>query len=341
MWLELEKRAPVRYIRPIHMRPIARFAWASLAYDVAVVAWGAYVRATGSGAGCGRHWPLCNGEAIPRSPTTATWIEFSHRLSSGGTLILAVVLVAWALRAFPPEHRVCRGAVAVLFLVLGEALIGAGLVLFGLVARDPSLLRGLSMSLHLVNTFALLAASAVTAWWAGGGGAPVLRGQRALGLALGLPIAAMFAVGATGGIAALGDTLFPSSSLATGLAQDFATGSHVFLRVRALHPMLAVVTAFAIVVGCGVARTLRPARSVRLLSRATGGLAVAQIGAGIFDVLTRAPVALQLTHLILADLVWIGLVLTLAAALGEAPGTALSQAENARRASGGVPGRAL
>ena len=90
------------------MRPIARFAWAALAYDIAVVAWGAYVRASGSGAGCGRHWPLCNGEAIPRSPETATWIEFSHRVSSGGTLVFAAVLLVWALRAFPARHRVRR-----------------------------------------------------------------------------------------------------------------------------------------------------------------------------------------------------------------------------------------
>jgi heme A synthase len=335
---ELEKRARFRYIRAIHMRPIARFAWAALAYDIAVVVWGAYVRATGSGAGCGRHWPLCNGEVIPRSPETATWIEFSHRISSGGTLVLAVVLLVWALRAFPARHRVRRGAAAVLLLVVAEALIGAGLVLFRLVARDQSLVRGFSMSLHLMNTFALLAASAVTAWWATGGGATVRRDQRAIALALGLPLAAMFVVGATGAIAALGDTLFPSPSLAAGLVRDFAADSHVFLRVRALHPMLAMVTAFAIVVGCGVARALRPARSVRLLSRATSGLAVAQVGAGIFDVLTRAPVALQLMHLTLADLVWIGLVLTFAAALAEAPGSALT--EGARHERCAVPERA-
>jgi heme A synthase len=315
------------------MRAIARFTWASLAYDVAVVAWGAYVRASGSGAGCGRHWPLCNGETIPRSAQTATWIEFSHRVSSGATLVFAVVLFVWALRAFPAGHRVRRGALAVVLLVIAEALIGAGLVLFGLVARDPSLVRGLSMSLHLMNTFALLAASAVTAWWASGGEAPVLRGQGAIVAGLGVPLTAMFAVGATGAIAALGDTLFPAPSLSAGIAQDFAAGSHVFLHVRALHPMLAGLTAFGIVVGCGIARALRPSRAVRILSRLTSALVVVQVAAGVADVLTRAPIAMQLVHLAIADGVWIGLVLTVAAALGEAPAEALVSPPDAERAT--------
>ena len=59
------------------MRPFTRFAWAVLAANLAVVAWGAFVRATGSGAGCGQHWPPCNGAVVPRSPTAETAIEFS------------------------------------------------------------------------------------------------------------------------------------------------------------------------------------------------------------------------------------------------------------------------
>ena len=86
------------------MKPFTGFAWAVLAYDLVVVAWGAFVRATGSGAGCGKHWPSCNGEIVPRAPRVETAIEFTHRATSGIALVLGVVLLAWALRAFSRGH---------------------------------------------------------------------------------------------------------------------------------------------------------------------------------------------------------------------------------------------
>jgi heme A synthase len=299
----------------------ARFAWVLLGYEVLVVAWGAYVRATGSGAGCGRHWPTCNGEILPRAARVATMIEFSHRLSSAGALVGALVLLVWALRIYPRGHRVRRGAGLTTALVLAEALIGAGLVLFELVAHDASLKRGLTVSLHLINTFFLLASTAITAWWASGGRAMQLRGRRgaasAVLIVFGVLLPAMLVVGASGAVAALGDTLFPVPTLAAGIAQDFAAGSHLFLRLRVIHPMIAMTTAGAIVLSMGLVRSLRPARAVRIFSQVAASLAVAQVAAGIGDVLTRAPVPMQLVHLVLADLVWIGLVLTAAAALAE------------------------
>jgi heme A synthase len=300
-------------------RRLARFAWGLLAYEILVVAWGAYVRATGSGAGCGRHWPMCNGEVMPRAPRVATLIEFSHRLSSGGALIGTLVLLVWAMRAYPRGHRVRRGAGLTVSLMVVEALIGAALVLFELVAHDASMKRALSISLHLVNTFLLLASTAVTAWWASGGSALRLRGQRAMVTLFGLLLGAMAIVGASGAVTALGDTLFPAPSLAAGFAQDFATSAHVFVRLRAIHPLLASLTAMAIVVAMGIVRSLRPTPAVRLASRLASAFAVAQVAAGLFDVLARAPVAIQLVHLVVADLVWISLVLTGAAVLAETP----------------------
>src|SRR5579863_7151033 len=111
------------------LAPFARAAWALLAYDIAVVLWGAYVRATGSGAGCGRHWPMCNGEIVPRAPRVETLIELSHRASSGVAFVLTGVLLAWAVRTFPRGHRVRRGAATAMLLMVSEAAVGAGLVL--------------------------------------------------------------------------------------------------------------------------------------------------------------------------------------------------------------------
>ena len=150
-------------------RRFAAYAWCVLAFNILVVLWGAYVRASGSGAGCGSHWPLCNGEVVPRSPALATIIEFTHRVTSGLALALVAGLVAWAFRAFPRRHPARLGAVLSLAFILSEALIGAGLVLFEHVAKNASTARAWSLSAHLVNTLTLLACLALTAWWASGG----------------------------------------------------------------------------------------------------------------------------------------------------------------------------
>jgi heme A synthase len=300
-------------------RRLARFAWGLLAYEILVVAWGAYVRATGSGAGCGRHWPMCNGEFLPRAPRVETLVELSHRVSSGGALVGTLVLFVWALRTYPSGHRVRRAAGVTVSLMVVEALIGAMLVLFELVAHDASMKRALSISLHLVNTFLLVASTAVTAWWASGGSGVRLRGQRAMVTLFGLLLGAMVFVGASGAITALGDTLFPASSLSAGLAQDFSTTAHLFVRLRAIHPLLASLTAAAIVVAMGFVRSVRPTPAVRTISRIASALAVTQVAAGLLDVLARAPVAIQLVHLVVADLVWTSLVLTGVAVLAETP----------------------
>lgn len=294
---------------------VARFAWALLAYDVAVIGWGAYVRATGAGAGCGRHWPTCNGELIPRAPRIDTLVELSHRVSSGAALLLTAALLFWTLRDFPRGHPARRGAAVATGLMCGEALIGAGLVLFSLVAKDESSKRALSIVLHLVNTFFLLAATALTAWWTSGGAPLRLHDRPALAAVLAVPLAALVLVGATGALTALGDTLFPASSLEEGLARDFATGSHFLVRLRVLHPLVAMGAAAATVVAASLARTLRPSAAVRVLSRTVVILVVLQVGAGLLDLILAAPVAMQLCHVMLADIVWITLVLTAAAAL--------------------------
>ncbi len=303
-------------------RTFARFAWALLAYDVGVVAWGAYVRATGSGAGCGRHWPTCNGEIVPRAPRTETLVEMSHRVSSAGAFVLTLVLFVWALRLYPSRHPVRRSAGASLALMAAEAVIGAGLVLFELVAHDASLKRALGTCLHLLNTFLLLGATSLTAFWASGGGPLRARLRGPVVSALAVLLFTMLVVGASGAVTALGDTLFPPASLAAGFAQDFAPSAHIFIRLRAIHPILAVATASAIVIATGLARSLQPTRTVERWSRRAAVLAIAQVAVGLLDMLSRAALALQLVHVVLADAVWIALVLTTTALVSEVPSVA-------------------
>src|SRR5258707_636964 len=89
---------------PATQRRFARFAWGVLAYNVAVILWGALVRATGSGAGCGGHWPLCNGKVLPKVSQIATVIELTHRVMSGVALVLVAVMFTRARKLFARGH---------------------------------------------------------------------------------------------------------------------------------------------------------------------------------------------------------------------------------------------
>ena len=285
-----------------------RFAWGVLVYNVAVIVWGAYVRATGSGAGCGSHWPLCNGEVIPRSPGAATLVEFSHRLTSGLALLAVVALVVWVWRATAPGHPARRAAALSLLFILLEAGIGAGLVLFELVADNASMARALFMAAHLLNTFVLLAFLTLTAERLGhGASAPgPVRAPKTLTAWAGA--VALLATGTSGAVAALGDTLFPAASLAEAMQADLSATSHVLIRLRVLHPAIAVGTGLLLMIGAP--RLGRGASGrARALARAVAALAAVQLAAGFLNVVLLAPVWMQLVHLLLADALWIVFVL--------------------------------
>lgn len=297
------------------MRAFTRFAWAVLLYNLGVVAWGAFVRATGSGAGCGKHWPTCNGEVVPRAPAVETMIEFAHRVTSGVSVALVLALAIWAVRALPRGHAARTAALWSVGLVIAEALVGAGLVLFGWVAKDASFARGWVMGLHLTNTFLLLGALALTADWSARPGGFALSGRSALTGLLGLAFTAVLLTGVTGAIAALGDTLFPATSFAAGLRQELATEAHVLLRLRVLHPFAAVGTAGVLVAVARAVLRRRPGERVRRAALGVVALVAVELFAGALNLGLLAPVWLQLVHLVLADLVWIALVLLAAAAL--------------------------
>ncbi len=290
---------------PTRTANFARFAWGALAWNVLVVLWGALVRASGSGAGCGSHWPLCNGEVVPVAPRIETIIEFTHRAMSGVALVAVVALWLWSRRRFARGSRVRAMALASFVFLIAEALLGAGLVLFNYVDKNQSVGRAFYLSLHLVNTLLLLGSLVLTAWFARDRTPAAARRSRLVVAAL--PIAALVSV--TGAIAALGDTLFPSASLAEGLRQDFSGAANVLLRLRVLHPALAILAAlYFAAVSIAVLRSKQHAIASRLAA-AVLILALTQLSAGAINLILLAPVWMQITHLLLADLVWIALVL--------------------------------
>jgi heme A synthase len=299
----------------MRLHRFAAFAWGVVGFNLAVILWGAYVRASGSGAGCGAHWPLCNGEVMPREAQAKTLIELTHRLTSGLALLLVVGLAIWAFRAYRKGHRVRRGAALSVAFILTEALIGAGLVLFELVADNASMARAMFMSVHLINTFILLAVLTLTAWWASGGEAPSWRGQGALRWLFASALAGTLVLAVSGAVAALGDTLFPSNSLAAGLSADFSTASHLLIRLRLLHPLLAVAVGGLVLLTAQVASRRRPGPQVTRWRWVVSSLVLVQLGAGLLNVYLLAPIWLQLVHLLLADLMWLALVLLTVTAL--------------------------
>lgn len=294
------------------MRPSNRFAVAAsalLGYTVAVVLWGAYVRATLSGDGCGDHWPLCNGVALPVDPSIKTIVELTHRVTSGlcwiGTLVMWIV----ANRTFGRGHPTRSAAGWSLFFMTTEALVGAGLVLFRMVADNPSTARAGWMSAHLINTFLLLAALTWLAFSARRSeGVRFPRDPQTRRLLGGAATLVLF-VGVSGAVAALGDTLFPASSLAEGLREDLSPTSHLFLRLRLWHPVIAVVGSAYLMWFAAVVLRRRPDPRVAKAAWILGGLVVIQIAVGLANVALLAPVWTQLVHLFLADATWITLVL--------------------------------
>ncbi|NJP05980.1 MAG: heme A synthase [Chloroflexaceae bacterium] len=297
--------------------PFARFAWFVLVYNLGIILWGAYVRATGSGAGCGSHWPLCNGQVVPDLEHSTTIVEFAHRVSSGLALLLVLGLLVWAWRIYPVGSPMRFSSLFVVIFTIIEALIGAGLVLFELVADNESLARGVWMGLHLINTFLLLVPLTLTAWWSSGGALLQMRGQGVTRVLLGISLLALLVLGSSGAITALGDTLFPATSLAEGIAQDLSPTAHLFIQLRVFHPLIAVVVGAIVLIATQMVSTLRPQPLVQRIGWGLLVLYGLQLLIGVVNMVLMAPVWLQMVHLLLATLIWITLVLFAATALSE------------------------
>ncbi len=270
------------------------------------------MRASGSGAGCGSNWPLCNGQVIPRSPQMETLVEFGHRMTSGLDLIAVFALAFWAFRVFPPKHRIRKLSLAAAGFLMLEALLGAGLVLFEYVAHNASVGRAFYLAAHLTNTLLLLGTLAVTAWYAVETPLELRLKDVPWPFWSALPVAIL--VGVTGTIAALGDTLFPSSTLAAGLQQDFSPAANFLVRLRILHPFVAAISGllFATVAFFALRVSSRPI--MRMLSILVIVSTFVQLCLGMLNLALLAPVWMQIIHLLFANVVWVALVLFVAEA---------------------------
>lgn len=287
------------------MSRLARYAWFVLLFNVVVILMGAFVRATGSGAGCGASWPTCQGEVVPELEG-ATAVEFSHRALSGMALILVIALAVAVWKNVDKGEPARLGSMLAVVAIVGEALIGAAIVLAEWVADDASVARAISVPLHLVNTLFLLAAIALTAHWLGGGKRIDLRANPSTTRWVILGGLALVLIAASGAVTALADTLFPDESLSA----DFSTEAHFLTRLRIVHPVLAI--GAALVAWWVSARHGLPRSPFALAIPLIVG---AMLLSGFLNVALGVPVWMQLVHLALADALWIAYVLASARAL--------------------------
>jgi heme A synthase len=252
---------------------------------------------------------------VPDASQAKTLVEFAHRATSGVAFLLVVGLCVWAFRAYGRGHRVRAAAALAGLFIVTESLIGAGLVLLRLVANNASVWRAVYLSVHLVNTFLLVAALTLTAWWASEGESARVRLRGFAQGRVGVALLGALALGVSGAVAALGATLFPEGGAEQTSVEGMSPAARLLFSLRhyKLHPALAVLVGAYLVYFALSAR--RASRWARRWAAAVLALVAAQFGAGLLNAALLAPVWLQIVHLLLADLLWVALVLLSASTL--------------------------
>jgi len=257
---------------------------------------GAFVRATGSGDGCGATWPTCKGRIIPSLSDTSEIIEFSHRGISGILLIVTLYI-------FVNSRKLEKGSIArrasnyLTFFVLFEALIGAVIVIFEWVGLNSSFPRIVAVPIHLVNTFGLLASYVILF--------KILENKldsiKNLWDRNFIIISILFLLtGATGSITALADVLYPSASFIEGFLDDFDRTSEVLTRLRIFHPVVSTILSIALYI-----ESKQLQKRFDINTNFLKFLIFAAVFLGVANVLSNIVLFLSIFHLALADLLWI------------------------------------
>jgi cytochrome c oxidase assembly protein subunit 15 len=300
------------------MSAFAKYAWFALAYNVLVIVWGVFLRASKSGDGCGQFWLTCNGELIPSAPQFKTIIEFSHRMTTAVDGFVMLILLGWAVRRWysartVQNRQILFAAIGSMFFVITEAAVGAGLVLTGNTAEAVTDTRPLWAIGHLVNTFILLTFLTLTAWFATGERRVEFRAGAKVWLLISVAVVGLLLVGSSGALAALSNMLFPSQSIAEGIAKDFSPASNLILRLRLSHPVLSIMTSVYILFIAGWLKASVPGdANTAWWSKVVSILLMVQVAFGGATLLSMGPIVMQLGHLLLADMLWISFVLLVA-----------------------------
>ncbi|WP_374033233.1 COX15/CtaA family protein [Bdellovibrio bacteriovorus] len=283
-----------------------QFAFGLLVYTLLVILWGAWVRISHSGDGCGDTWPLCHGQLIPEAERGKTWVEYGHRLMSG-IYGLVVIYFWWVSRKlYPKGHYARKAALATLIFTISEALLGAKLVLFGLVTTNDTPYRAFIMALHQINSFLLTGSVALT--YAAALLTEDLRLPTTQDRRYRLLPWVIVVIGITGAWASLSNSLFPTDNLLQGLMDDFSSESHFLVRIRGFHPVLALLGGGSLALFFWLKAQTTESQLVQKRSVQMTGLLIAGILFGIATLLLHAPVWMKIVHLALAHCIWVVLL---------------------------------
>ncbi|MNK07858.1 Heme A synthase [compost metagenome] len=283
-----------------------KFAFGLLIYTLLVILWGAWVRISHSGDGCGDTWPLCHGQLIPEAQRGKTWVEYGHRLMSGIYGLVVIYFYVVARKVFPKGHYARKMALATLIFTITEALLGAKLVLFGLVTTNDTPYRAFVMALHQLNSFMLTGAVALS--YAGASFDQKLMPTSRLSKAIRFFPWIIIAIGITGAWASLSNSLFPTESLWQGLLDDLSSDSHFLVRLRGLHPMLAALGAGSLALYFWIQANTAESEALQKRSLQLSMILVVGIIFGVATLVFHAPVWMKIVHLALAHTIWVVLL---------------------------------
>lgn len=304
------------------MSRFAKYAWFVSGYTILVILWGAVVRATGSGAGCGNHWPACNGEILHRPEQIETLIELSHRLTSALAGFFVLILLIWAFVAvFKHNRNLIRSMSIMTFIfILVEGGLGAALVRFELVGDNASVARAVVIALHLMNTLILLGFATITAWAASQEERISFNSMSKNSWLMMIGMVGFILLSAIGAVTALGDTLFPAESLIEGIRQDLDPTANFLIQLRIWHPLFAiVVSVFLFYAGYQILskKTKHSTGQIRRMVNAMFAVITLQVVGGFVNVILLAPIWMQLVHLLLADILWMVIIVLTAEILAQ------------------------
>jgi len=278
---------------------VKSYAKAGLFLSIASILAGAFVRATGSGDGCGATWPTCKGRIIPALSDTSELIEFSHRSVSGVLLIVTIVIFVKS-RKFQKDSLVRTVTNYLTFFVIFEALIGAVIVIFEWVGLNSSLPRIIAVPIHLVNTFGLLGCYAILYKILDKN----IEDINSMFNKNFIFISSLFLLsGATGSIAALADVLFPSASFIEGFLADFDRTSEVLTRLRILHPIVSSTLSLVLYF-----YSIRINKKYNIRVKPLQTLIFVAVFLGFLNVLSNIILPLSILHLAIADFLWISYI---------------------------------
>jgi cytochrome c oxidase assembly protein subunit 15 len=237
-----------------------------------------------------------------------TLTEYLHRLTSGFYGIFVLSLWLWNFKLFPKKTAARQASTAVLVLMILEALLGAALVLKGLVGENATIFRLVVMTCHQMNSLLLTGSTVVLALVS----RPQLEPETLHIQWRNLFSNAKFwmtfmVIPATGAWAALANTLFPSQNLQEGILKDLTPDVPWILRLRIVHPVLALTIGFYLVFRF-YKKSFDSEGDVSNANLILAGVLSVALIFGMLTLLALSPVWMKLVHLTLAQVVWISIV---------------------------------